>query len=175
MQSTAKRWFTEEVRHAGWISAGICVVLACACLSLGAAAHASRAILLVYPLLPVSLGSVAVGALNFHYWHSFRESMEACLAAVLSTYKLLGVLVGTGLCFLMVLGPVFLYFLLLLFFWFLYVALTIVVSFVIATLLAWAAGATLYGLLQVMRYLGQGAQKEPTGKEARPRALRMVV
>jgi hypothetical protein len=45
----------------------------------------------------------------------------------------------------------------------------------VAVLAAWAGGAALYGLLWLMRYVGQLGRTETHGEDERPRALRMVV
>jgi hypothetical protein len=175
MRSTANRWFSEEARQAGWISAGACVVVASACLLLASVERAPQGILLVYALFLIGLGWVAVGALNFRRWHSFRKSMEACVAAVVNTYKLLGAVAAIYLCFSILLGPIFLNLLFMLIFWSLYLLFYVAVSFLIATVTACAAGASLCGLLWVMRYVGETGRSEESHKKYAPRALRIVL
>jgi len=175
MRSAARHWFTEEARQAGWLSAAACVIVASACLRIASAARGGESVVLVYLLLPVGLGCVAVGALNFRRWHSFRESMNACLAAVVNTYRLLGTLALIVLAFSLLLGPLFLYLLAVLIYASIYLAFYISASFLIAMVLAWAAGAVLYGLLWLMRYAGELGRGDSASKQESPRVLRAVV
>lgn len=173
MQSSARRWFTQEAEHAGWISAIACVVGACWCLGSGMTRSSWFAIL--YPILPIALGCVAVGALNFRRWHSFWESMEACVASVVNVYKMLGVATLIALLYSVPFGRTFLFLVVLLTLSSFYLAFYLAMIFVVAVLVSCAAGALLYGLVWVMRYAGQLGRSETHGKEEPPRALRMVV
>jgi hypothetical protein len=172
MPSAAKHWFTKEVISAGWISAITCLVGACWCLGWAKVTHSS-AVAIVYPILPVALGCVAVGALNFRRWHSFRESMAACFMAVVSVYQLFGAILFLAVLASLAYGRAALYFLVLLTFWSVYIALYLAVIFCIAVWLGCAAGGALYGLSWLMRYVGQLGQRE-SGRHEPPRALRMV-
>ena len=101
--------------------------------------------------------------------------MAACFLAVVCAYKVLGTLVGISLLFSMVYGLAFLYLLALLIYASLYIAFYVSVSFLLAALLAWAGGATLYGLLLVMRYAGRTGEPTGGGKDNVPKVLPVVM
>jgi len=151
------------------------MTVASVCFWMARDARGAQPVALIYALFPIGLGCVAVGALNFHRWHSFRESMEACVAAVVNTYKLFGTMALLALFFSILRGPMLFYFVVLLVYWSLYLALYLALIFLIAVLVAWAAGAGLYGLLLGMRYLGELGPSEKVGKEEGSRVLRVVV
>jgi hypothetical protein len=60
-------------------------------------------------------------------------------------------------------------------FWSLYLAFSPAVFFLIGASVACAAGATLYGLLRLMRYVGELGRGVEGQKHEAPRGLRMVV
>jgi len=151
------------------------MLVASVCFWMARDARGAQPVALIYALFPIGLGCVAVGALNFHRWHSFRESMEACLAAVVNAYKLFGTMALLALFFSILRGPMLFYFLVLLVYWSVYLAFYLALSFLIALLVAWAAGAGLYGLLLGMRHAGELGPSEKVGKEKGPREVRVVV
>lgn len=179
MQSEGSVWFSPESKRAGWFSAGASIVAMFACLWLASVTSGSRAIPLLFGLSPLALGWVAVGALNFRRWHGLTESLKACFLAVLDVYKILGTLVALSLCLslfsTLIYPPAFVYLVILLIYGFIYLIAYILASFVIAVAIAFAAGSVLYGLLWVMRSLGEMGGPDPRAKNDTPRPLRLVV
>jgi hypothetical protein len=88
---------------------------------------------------------------------------------------LLGALLLIALTLSIALVPAFLYFLILFIAAIPYLVLYVSASFVIVVLIAWVAGAALYGLLVFMRKIGELGREGSHQDELRPHSLRPVV
>jgi hypothetical protein len=166
LQSAVPESFAKEATRAGWIAALASTALAVACYWLVAVTKSWT----IFALYPLGLGALAVGAMNYRRWYGFWESMAACFFSVVDVCKILGALVGLYLFMAIIHPPAFLYFAIMLVCALFYFLGYILAGFAIAVATACAGGAVLYGLLLVMRYLGD---KRP--KENAPRPLRMMV
>lgn len=174
MHSTNKAWFSPEVKRAGRISAAACIILF-ALLTWGFRGAGSRFLALLYPADALSLGAIAVSALNWRRWHNFRDSLAAAVYSVVACFQFLGfvilplaLLAAAGGNPLMVLA-IFIF----------YLAIPLGIYFVIGFPLlvgvAGCGGAVLYGLLMVMKKIGNVGEEESPAAEYRPRPLRMLV
>jgi hypothetical protein len=129
----------------------------------------------LYPISAIGLGAVAVAALNWWRWRTFRESLLACVYSVIAIFKFclflllpLMLIIGTR-------GKLLVVVMILIFY--LAIPLLICVVLGIPTLMAVACigGSALFALLMVMRIVG-GARYQPELREAhKPRSLQMMV
>ena len=172
MQSSEIREpFAKEANRAGWIAVIASTSLAVACYWLAKVMKSP----VIFVLYPPGLGAAAVGTLNFRRWWGFGESMAACFLAVVNVCKVVGILTLLCLVFSIAFGPVFLYYLVLIICAAIYWIGYVVLGFAIVVLAACLGGSVLYGLLWVMRYVGQTGRADADTKGRAPHPLRMVV
>jgi len=174
MRPTKKVWFRAGCKRAGWISARTIIVIF-GLLVWNFRNAQSPFLPWFYPLATMSLGAVAVGALNWHRWQTFRESLKASVYSVIVLSKLFGLLVlpftlliGTKGNLLLLIAIVIFYLAIPLLIW-------LVVGVPILIMVACIGGSALYGLLMVMRRAGGTGHMARVEEVHKPRPLQMLV
>lgn len=170
MRLSEDMWPTRDAKRASWISVGL--TLACLWFFLWQARGANLTLaFFIYALVPVSLGCLAVAALNCRRWHNFWESVTACLLAVVDACLILWIIASFVLLAMSLRGNAPLLFIVGLPWFTLLGIVYCLVPAVICLAIACASGALLYGLLSLMRRAGKD---DLNREDLKPRPLRVV-